>query len=82
MIGNLTTADEAVQTWLDDLSLNQFGHQAALSIPARRKTAPACWQGVWSASAAAKDKGNALFRQGNFAGDCTCLTCFKLRNSG
>lgn len=69
MIGNLTAAGEAVQAWLDDLSLNQFGHQTDLIIPARRKASPACWQGLWSASAAAKDKGNALFRQGNFAGD-------------
>ena len=69
MIGNLAAADEAVQAWQNDPSTNHVGNLSHLSIPSRRNNTPACWRESWSASAAAKDKGNDLFRQGDFAGD-------------
>ena len=69
MIGNLAAAHEAVQAWQDDPSISHLGNLPALTIPSRRRNTPACWRASWSASASAKDKGNDLFRQGDFAGD-------------
>ena len=69
MIGNLAAADEAMQAWQDDPSISHLGNLPTLTIPSRRSNTPACWRASWSASAAAKDKGNDLFRQGDFAGD-------------
>lgn len=73
MIGNVAAADEAVQAWQDMPSIGQLGSMPTLTIPSRRKSTPSCWQASWSASAAAKDKGNDLFRKKKFAGDRRCL---------
>ena len=69
MIGNLAAADEAMQAWQDNPTISHLGNLSTLTIPSRRRNTPACWRASWSASAAAKDKGNNLFRQGDFAGD-------------
>ena len=79
MVGNLAAADEAVQAWQNDASISQLGNLPTLTIPSRQRNTPACWQASWSASAAAKDKGNDLFRQGDFAGDQRFLACVACR---
>lgn len=63
--GDLKAADEAVQAW--ELQPER-PCQTALRMPSRQKGGPAQWRQDWSACIIAKDKGNDLFRKGDFAG--------------
>ena len=69
MTGDVAAADEAVQAWQDAPAISQLGSLPTLTIPSKRNSTPSCWRVSWSASAAAKDKGNDLFRKKDFAGD-------------